>query len=62
MADQSIIRVTREVYELRKNGDLSIAAECRETNLRHIRALIVGPPDTPYEFGFFEFFLKFGKG
>jgi ubiquitin-conjugating enzyme E2 Z len=23
--------------------------------------LIVGPPDTPYEFGFFEFFLKFGK-
>lgn len=61
MADQSIIRVTREVYELKKNGDLSIAAECRETNLRHIRALIVGPPDTPYEFGFFEFFLKFGK-
>jgi ubiquitin-conjugating enzyme E2 Z len=26
-----------------------------------VRALIIGPPDTPYEFGFFEFTAKFTK-
>jgi ubiquitin-conjugating enzyme E2 Z len=34
---------------------LTIAAYRRELNLRYIRALIVGPPNTLYEFGFFEF-------
>jgi ubiquitin-conjugating enzyme E2 Z len=29
--------------------------------VRKVFALIIGPPDTPYEFGFFEFFCKFGK-
>ena len=24
-------------------------------NLEHVEALILGPPDTPYEFGFFKF-------
>jgi ubiquitin-conjugating enzyme E2 Z len=26
-----------------------------------VKALIIGPPDTPYEYGFFEFGLKFGN-
>lgn len=28
-------------------------------NVRNVRALIIGPPDTPYEFGFFEFDFTF---
>ncbi|KAL9101742.1 MAG: hypothetical protein Q9187_009205, partial [Circinaria calcarea] len=32
-----------------------IAVACQDTDVRNVKALIVGPPDTPYEFGFFEF-------
>jgi ubiquitin-conjugating enzyme E2 Z len=47
----------------RLNADTStaIAAACRDIDVRKVFALIIGPPDTPYEFGFFEFFCKFGK-
>ena len=33
---------------------LAIAVACQDTDVRNVKALIVGPPDTPYEFGFFE--------
>ena len=32
----------------------AIAVSCRDANVRHIEALIIGPPGTPYEFGFFS--------
>ena len=41
--------------------DLSIAVACRESDVRHVRALIIGPPETPYEYGFFELDVRFGK-
>lgn len=31
----------------------ALAVAFRDANVRHVRALIVGPADTPYEFGFF---------
>ncbi|KAF1808955.1 UBC-like protein [Eremomyces bilateralis CBS 781.70] len=61
MADQSILRITRELRDIQRGSDLSIAVACKDSNVRHIRALIIGPPDTPYEFGFFEFSVKFGR-
>ncbi|KAF2460056.1 ubiquitin-conjugating enzyme/RWD-like protein [Lineolata rhizophorae] len=61
MSNQSILRITRELGEIQKGSDLSIAVACRDVDVRHVRALIIGPPDTPYEFGFFEFTVKFGK-
>jgi ubiquitin-conjugating enzyme E2 Z len=61
MSDQSILRITRELHELQKGGDLSIAAAFRDCDVRHVYAQIIGPPDTPYEFGFFDFYCKFGK-
>ena len=61
MAEHSILRISRELRELERNGDLSIAAKFRDENVRQVRALIIGPPETPYEFGFFEFYVKFGK-
>ena len=61
MADQSVFRITKELSELQKNSDLSLAVACRDIDVRNVKALIIGPHDTPYEFGFFEFAFKFNK-
>ncbi|THW43760.1 UBC-like protein, partial [Aureobasidium pullulans] len=49
-----------EIKELQTGSDLSLAVAHREDDVRTVRCLIVGPSDTPYEFGFFEFKAKFG--
>ncbi|KAH8733048.1 ubiquitin-conjugating enzyme/RWD-like protein, partial [Phaeosphaeriaceae sp. PMI808] len=61
MSNQSILRITRELSEIQRGSDLSIAVACRDIDVRHVRALIIGPPDTPYEFGFYEFAVKFTR-
>ncbi|SPO00858.1 related to ubiquitin-conjugating enzyme [Cephalotrichum gorgonifer] len=61
MADQSVIRITKELYDLQKDSDLSLAVACRDADVRSVKALIMGPHETPYEFGFFEFAVKFNK-
>ena len=33
---------------------VAIAVACHDADVRNVKALIVGPPETPYEFGFFE--------
>jgi ubiquitin-conjugating enzyme E2 Z len=40
---------------------VALAVACKDIDVRHVRALIIGPPDTPYEFGFFEFAVKFTR-
>ncbi|KAK4975754.1 hypothetical protein LTR42_003375 [Elasticomyces elasticus] len=57
----SIARITRELSQVQKNADISIAVAVKDSDVRHIRALIIGPPETPYEYGFFEFELKMPK-
>lgn len=32
----------------------ALAVACRDSDVRNVKALIIGPHDTPYEFGFFE--------
>lgn len=32
----------------------ALAVAYKDSDIRHVAALIVGPPDSPYEFGFFE--------
>ncbi|KAK9780797.1 putative UBC core domain-containing protein [Seiridium cardinale] len=61
MADQSIIRITKEISDIQKHSDLSLAVAFRDCDVRNVRALIIGPHETPYEFGFFEFAVKFNK-
>lgn len=56
-----IARITKEIAHIERGDDLSLAVACRDSDVRTVRALIIGPPETPYEFGFFEFELKFGK-
>ncbi|KAH6604720.1 hypothetical protein Trco_006427, partial [Trichoderma cornu-damae] len=55
--DQSIIRISKELSDIQKGSDLAIAVACRDIDVRHVRALIMGPHETPYEFGFFEIIL-----
>ncbi|OKL58399.1 hypothetical protein UA08_06002 [Talaromyces atroroseus] len=62
MSDQAIIRIAREIRQIQQGHDLSLAVACDESDIRKIKALIVGPPNTPYEFGFFEFTIKFPEG
>ncbi|KFY89493.1 hypothetical protein V500_05635 [Pseudogymnoascus sp. VKM F-4518 (FW-2643)] len=61
MSNHGIIRITKELSGIQKSNDLSIAVACRDVDVRNVRAIIIGPPDTPYEFGFFEFAVRFGK-
>jgi ubiquitin-conjugating enzyme E2 Z len=56
----AIARITREVAQLQQGSDLSLAVAVQDSDVRHVRAIITGPPDTPYEYGFFEFDLRFG--
>ncbi|KAJ4295699.1 hypothetical protein N0V88_004401 [Collariella sp. IMI 366227] len=51
MADQSVIRITK----------VALAVACRDIDVRNVKALIIGPHETPYEFGFFEFAFKINK-
>ncbi|KAI1614404.1 ubiquitin-conjugating enzyme E2 Z [Exophiala viscosa] len=60
MSNQTILRITREIAQIQQGSDLSIAVACQESDVRHLKALIIGPHGTPYEFGFFEFTVKFG--
>ncbi|KAI1000026.1 hypothetical protein K3495_g8176 [Podosphaera aphanis] len=62
MSNQSILRITRELSDLKKSSDLSLVVACEDDDVRNLRAMIIGPPDTPYEFGFFEFSMKFDGG
>ena len=49
----AIARITKEIAQVQRGSDLSLAVAFQDSDVRHIRGLIVGPPDTPYEFGFF---------
>ncbi|KAK3354158.1 UBC-like protein [Neurospora tetraspora] len=59
--DQSVFRITKELSDLQKDSDLSLAVACRDVDVRNVRAMIIGPHETPYEFGFFEFAFVFNK-
>ncbi|KAM6531165.1 hypothetical protein FSOLCH5_000650 [Fusarium solani] len=52
--DQSIIRISKELSDIQKSSDLSLAVACRDIDVRNVKALIMGPHETPYEFGLFE--------
>lgn len=36
------------------NLSTALAVACRDVDVRNVKALIIGPHETPYEFGFFE--------
>jgi ubiquitin-conjugating enzyme E2 Z len=40
---------------------IAIAVACQEHDVRSVKALIIGPPQSPYQYGFFEFSIRFGS-
>ncbi|KIV92026.1 hypothetical protein PV10_06505 [Exophiala mesophila] len=60
MSNQPFLRITREIASIQRGSDLSIAVACQEHDFRKVRALIIGPHGTPYEYGFFEYLITFG--
>ena len=51
--------IWQEIGQIQKGSDLSIAVACQESDVRQVKALVIGPPQTPYEYGFFEFAIRF---
>jgi len=49
----------REVNSITAPDNPPIFAEPVGDKLDHVEALVIGPPDTPYSFGFFKFDLRF---
>lgn len=56
----STSRITKDIAAVQQGSDLSLAVAFRDSDVRSVRALIIGPPDTPYQYGFFEFNVHFG--
>ncbi|ETN37007.1 uncharacterized protein HMPREF1541_07995 [Cyphellophora europaea CBS 101466] len=54
MANQPILRISRLT-------SVALAVACQESDIRQVKALVIGPPESPYEYGFFEFLVRFGS-
>ena len=54
-----IKRIISDINEISSSYDPNIHIWYDENNITEIKALIIGPQDTPYEDGFFFFTLKF---
>ncbi|GIC85634.1 ubiquitin-conjugating enzyme E2 [Aspergillus udagawae] len=61
MSDQAILRITREIKHIQHNADPSLAVAYKDSDIRNVTAIVLGTPGTPYQFGFFEFSISFGK-
>ncbi|KAJ5157861.1 uncharacterized protein N7482_008961 [Penicillium canariense] len=58
MADQCALRVMRELRQLDKSDQLAMTVIYKESNIREITALLIGPPGTPYALGFYQFSIS----
>ncbi|KAJ5937559.1 Ubiquitin-conjugating enzyme E2 [Penicillium verhagenii] len=59
MSDLCQKRLLRELARFEKNDQLAMAIDYNEQNVREIKALIIGPSQTPYAFGFYHLSLVF---
>lgn len=57
-AVQTCVSLPYSVVEKEKSKTLltqaALAISCNDEDMRNVRALILGPPESPYQFGFFE--------
>ncbi|RKP12442.1 ubiquitin-conjugating enzyme/RWD-like protein [Piptocephalis cylindrospora] len=59
MSGQATMRLQRELRDCRQSLGNQIFVRWDDRDITRCRALITGPPGTPYAHGFFEFSLKF---
>ncbi|KAK8762372.1 hypothetical protein V5799_026362 [Amblyomma americanum] len=56
---QSILRVKKDIADFHANPPEGILISPEQDDVTKVHALILGPTGTPYEGGFFQFFMKF---
>ncbi|RKP06077.1 ubiquitin-conjugating enzyme/RWD-like protein [Thamnocephalis sphaerospora] len=61
MSDQATLRLQRELLEYSRTPDDQIFIKYNDENIMQVRALIIGPVNTPYSLGAFEFKLEFPR-
>ncbi|KAH6928571.1 hypothetical protein HPB50_017001 [Hyalomma asiaticum] len=54
-----VLRVKRDIEDIMKEPPPGIYIAPDENDITHVKALLVGPPDTPYEGGFLLFHIAF---
>jgi len=59
-SDVTISRIKKDILEFRKNPPVGIYLMIQDEDISQLNVLIVGPRDTPYQGGFFHFFVGFG--
>lgn len=72
MTTQASFRIMKELKEFQERPDTNlfvtpvvwqlIQVHYDDANVRTLNALLIGPEDTPYEYGMFEFQLVFPNG
>ncbi|KAK9365760.1 ubiquitin-conjugating enzyme/RWD-like protein [Lipomyces kononenkoae] len=55
------LRLLKELSDIQKNPDQAIYVSFDEDDITNVKALITGAPDTPYEYGYFEFNMQFPR-
>lgn len=55
---QCMLRVKRDIADVYSDPPAGVAISPDDCDITRIHALVVGPPGTPYEGGFFHFLLK----
>ncbi|ORZ38935.1 ubiquitin-conjugating enzyme/RWD-like protein [Catenaria anguillulae PL171] len=59
MADKHLFRIHKELRDIQRNPDPFFHLHYDEEDVRSLKALIVGSPETPYAYGLFTFDFKF---
>ncbi|KAI9090532.1 small conjugating protein ligase-like protein [Phlyctochytrium arcticum] len=55
MSNRSVLRIQKELLDIQKDPEHQFHIWYNEENITHVHALIVGPPQTPYCLGYFDF-------
>ncbi|KAI8929902.1 ubiquitin conjugating enzyme [Entophlyctis helioformis] len=61
MSNATILRLQQEFSDMAKGSEHQILIEHSDEDIKHIHALIMGPINTPYCLGFFDFTIECGN-
>ncbi|KAJ3107557.1 hypothetical protein HDU97_003862 [Phlyctochytrium planicorne] len=59
MSDRTVLRLQRELLDIMRNPDHQIHIHYSDDNIKHVHALLTGPPQSPYCLGMFDFVFNF---
>ncbi|KAI8804829.1 ubiquitin-conjugating enzyme/RWD-like protein [Cladochytrium replicatum] len=60
MSNRTLLRIQKELIDIQRNPDnTTFTLHYDDANIKHVHAILVGPPQTPYSFGLFDFVINF---